>query len=86
MAWEPAGTDRPLRSLEWKANSLFSPLRVNGFWQLFDTPMKKPCPKAGREMEIYEAMAVINRAFAQITSTLYKMELKGVLAEDYAYS
>ena len=36
--------------------------------------------------EIYEAMAVINRAFAQITSTLYKMELKGVLAEDYAYS
>ena len=37
-------------------------------------------------MEIYEAMAVINRAFAQITSTLYKMELKGVLAEDYAYS
>ena len=36
--------------------------------------------------EIYEAMAVINRAFAQITSTLYKMESKGVLAEDYAYS
>jgi hypothetical protein len=36
--------------------------------------------------EIYEAIAVINRAFAQITSTLYKMESKGVLAEDYAYS
>ena len=36
--------------------------------------------------EIYEAMAVINRAFAQITSTLYKMESKGVLAEDYAYT
>jgi hypothetical protein len=36
--------------------------------------------------EIYEAMAVINRAFAQITSALYKMESKGVLAEDYAYS
>jgi len=36
--------------------------------------------------EVYEALAVINRAFAQITSTLYKMESKGVLAEDYAYS
>ena len=36
--------------------------------------------------EIYEAMAIINRAFAQIMATLYKMESKGVLAEDYAYS
>jgi len=36
--------------------------------------------------EIYEAMAVINRVFAQIMSTFYKMESKGVLAEDYAYS
>jgi hypothetical protein len=35
---------------------------------------------------IYEAMAVINRAFAQITTTLYKLESEGVLAEDYAYS
>ena len=36
--------------------------------------------------EIYEAMAVINRVFAQIMSTFYKMESKGVLAEDDAYS
>jgi len=36
--------------------------------------------------EIYEAMAIINRAFAQIMATLYKMESKCVLAEDYAYS
>jgi hypothetical protein len=36
--------------------------------------------------EIYEGMAVINRAFAQITATLYKLESQGVLAEDYAYS
>src|SRR6266853_517093 len=36
--------------------------------------------------EIYEAMAVINRAFEQITTALCKLESKGVLAEDYAYS
>jgi len=36
--------------------------------------------------EIYAAMAVINRAFAQITTTLYTLESKGVLAEDYAFS
>jgi hypothetical protein len=36
--------------------------------------------------EVYEAMAVINRAFEQITTALYKLESKGVLAEDYAYS
>ena len=34
----------------------------------------------------YSHIVIINRAFAQITSTLYKMESKGVLAEDYAYS
>ena len=36
--------------------------------------------------ETYEAMAVINRSFEQIMSALYKLESKGVLAEDYAYS
>jgi hypothetical protein len=36
--------------------------------------------------EVYEEMAVINRAFEQITATLYKLESQGVLAEDYAYS
>lgn len=35
---------------------------------------------------IYETVAVINRAFAQITTSLYKLESQGVLAEDYAYS
>ena len=36
--------------------------------------------------DIYETIAVINRAFAQITTSLYKLESQGVLAEDYAYS
>jgi len=36
--------------------------------------------------EIYEALAAINRAFAQITATLYRLESKGALGEDYAYS
>jgi len=36
--------------------------------------------------EIYEAMGVINRSFAQITSALYKLEAEGVLVEDYAYN
>jgi hypothetical protein len=36
--------------------------------------------------EIYETMGVINRSFAQITASLYKLESIGVLAEDYAYS
>jgi hypothetical protein len=36
--------------------------------------------------EIYETMAAINRAFEQITTSLYKLESTGVLAEDYAYS
>jgi hypothetical protein len=36
--------------------------------------------------DIYETMAVINRSFAQITASLYKLESIGVLAEDYAYS
>jgi hypothetical protein len=35
--------------------------------------------------EVYEMMAVINRAFAQIAGALYTLESKGVLAEDYAY-
>jgi hypothetical protein len=29
--------------------------------------------------EIYEAMAVINRSFAQITTALYKLEAQGVV-------
>jgi hypothetical protein len=36
--------------------------------------------------EIYETIAAINRAFAEITTSLYKLESKGVLAEDYAYN
>ena len=36
--------------------------------------------------EIYEAMAVINRSFAQITTALYKLETKGVLGDDYPYN
>ena len=36
--------------------------------------------------EIYEAMAVINRAFAQITTALYGLESKGILGEDYAFN
>jgi hypothetical protein len=35
--------------------------------------------------KVYEGMAVINRAFAQITATLHKLESCGVLAEDYAF-
>lgn len=35
---------------------------------------------------VYDGMAVINRAFEQITTTLYNLEAKGLLAEDYAYS
>jgi hypothetical protein len=33
--------------------------------------------------EIYEALAVINRSFVQITGALYKLEAKGVLGDDY---
>lgn len=36
--------------------------------------------------EVYETMAAINRAFAQITSALYRLETKGVLGDDYAYN
>lgn len=35
--------------------------------------------------EIYEAWAAINRAFAQITNALYKLESSGVLPEDAAF-
>jgi GMP synthase PP-ATPase subunit len=35
--------------------------------------------------EIYEAMAVINRSFAQITTALYKLEAQGVVGDDYSY-
>ncbi|MBZ5506348.1 MAG: hypothetical protein LAO78_12885 [Acidobacteriia bacterium] len=35
---------------------------------------------------VYETMGLINRSFAQITASLYKLESIGVLAEDYAYS
>lgn len=35
--------------------------------------------------EIYEAWAAINRAFAQITNALYKLESNGVLPEDAAF-
>jgi hypothetical protein len=35
--------------------------------------------------ETYEAMAVINRSFEQIMSALYRLEPKGVLADDYPY-
>ena len=38
------------------------------------------------KVEVYETMAAINRAFAQITTSLYKLESKGVLAEGYAYN
>ncbi len=36
--------------------------------------------------EIYEAVATINRSFAQITSALYQLASQGVLAEDYAHT
>jgi len=36
--------------------------------------------------ETYEAMAIINRSFAQITAALYKLESKGVLGDDYSYN
>jgi hypothetical protein len=36
--------------------------------------------------DVYETMGVINRSFAQITASLYKLESIGVLAKDYAYS
>jgi hypothetical protein len=36
--------------------------------------------------EIYEKWAIINRSFEQITSALYALESKGVLAEDYSYN
>jgi hypothetical protein len=35
--------------------------------------------------EIYEAMAAMNRGFAQITAALYALESKGVLRDDYAF-
>jgi hypothetical protein len=36
--------------------------------------------------EIYEGIAVINRAFAQITSALRKLESHGLLAKNYAFN
>ena len=36
--------------------------------------------------ETYEALAEINRSFAQITAALYKLESKGVLGDDYPYT
>jgi hypothetical protein len=36
--------------------------------------------------DIFEKWAIINRSFEQITTALYALESKGVLAEDYAYS
>jgi hypothetical protein len=47
-------------------------------------PMRDGADEA--KAEIYETMAVINRAFEQITTALYALESKGVLAEDYAYN
>ena len=34
---------------------------------------------------IYETVAVINRAFAQITDAIYKLASEGVLDEEYVY-
>lgn len=39
-----------------------------------------------KKTEIYESMAVINRSFEQIMAALYKLESRGVLIKDYAYS
>jgi DNA-directed RNA polymerase beta subunit len=36
-----------------------------------------------RKAEVYEAWAVINRAFEQIISALEKLQSKGILSEDY---
>lgn len=51
--------------------------------------MKEPDANDGADeikAEIYEAMAVINRSFAQITAALYKLESQGVLGDDYPYN
>ena len=50
--------------------------------------MTEPGTNDGAEetkAEVYEAMAVINRSFAQITTALYKLEAQGVLGDDYSY-
>jgi hypothetical protein len=39
-----------------------------------------------KKTEIYEGLAVINRSFEQIMTALYKLESRGVLIKDYAYS